>query len=163
MWAAICVSPHLLARNTRLSLLLAPPLTRRPPRLSFGIIWRCLREKRMHARTQRSHGPKPKPGAICTVNWRRREPFRMSTTSRHRRLRRTPNASTRTFAHSSARSNCRDAAREANCTSTASSVSDLLTAVSLPCNQPPRPPYARENSSSPVVISKSEDKANMIR
>ena len=70
----------------------------------------------MHARTRRSHAPKPKLGAICTVSWRGREPSRTPKTSPHRRLRRTPNASTRTFGHSSARSNRRDAAREASCT-----------------------------------------------
>jgi hypothetical protein len=103
---------------------------------SFGIIWRCLREKRMHARTRRSHAPKPKLGAICIVSWRGREPSRMPRTSPHRQRRRTPNASTCTFGHSSARSNRRDAAREASCTSMASFVSDLPTAVSLPRDQP---------------------------
>src|SRR5262249_33520119 len=82
--------------------------------------------------TRRSHAPKPKLGAICTVSWRGPEPSRMLKTSPHRRLRRTPSASTRTFGHSSARSKRRDAAREASCTSMASSVSNLLTAVSPP-------------------------------
>jgi hypothetical protein len=90
----------------------------------------------MHARTRRSHAPKPKLGEICIVSWRGREPSRMPKTSPHRQLRRTPNASTRTFGHSSARSNRRDAVREASCTSMASSVSDLPTAVGLPHNQP---------------------------
>jgi hypothetical protein len=79
----------------------------------------------MHARTRRSHVPKPKLGAICIVSWRGREPSRTRKTSPHRRLRHTPNGSTRTFGHSSARSKRRDAAREANCTSMASCVSDL--------------------------------------
>ena len=85
----------------------------------------------MNARTRRSHAPKPTLGEICTVSWRGREPSRTPEPSPRRRLRRTPNASTRIFGHSSARSNRRDAEREASCTSMASSVFDLPTAVSL--------------------------------
>src|SRR5262245_20674594 len=110
----------------------------------------------MHARTRRAHAPKPKLGAICIVSWRGREPSRTPRTSPHRRLRRTPNAFTRTFGHSSARSNRRDAAREASCTSIASSVFDLAMAVSLPRNQLGPPPAL-------VLDLAGEDKANMIR
>jgi len=99
---------------------------------SFGIIRRCQRKKR-HACTRRSHTPKPRLGASCTVSWRGREPSRTPKTSPHRRLRRTPHASTRTSGRSSARSNRHDTAQEASCTSIASSVSDLPTAVSLRC------------------------------
>jgi len=120
---------------------------------SFGIIWRCLREKRMRARTRRSHAPKPELGAICIVSWRGREPSRMPKTSPHRRLRRTPNASTRTFGHSSARLNRRDAAREASCTSTASSVSDLPMAVSLPRNQPRTALCTEKTQRSPLPVA----------
>ena len=90
----------------------------------------------MHARTSRSHAPKPKLGEICTVSWRGRERSRTPEPSPRRRLRRTPNTSTRIFGHSSARSNRPDAEREASCTSMASSVSDLPTAVSLPRDGP---------------------------
>jgi hypothetical protein len=90
----------------------------------------------MHGRIRRSHAPKPKLGEICTVSWRGREPSKTRKPSPRRRLRRTPNASTRIFGHSSGRSNRRDAEREASCTSMASSVSDLPTAVGLPHNQP---------------------------
>jgi len=86
----------------------------------------------MHARTRRSHAPKPTPGATCTVSLRGREPYRMRKKSPPRRRRRTRSASTHTFGPSSARSNRRDTAREASCTSTASSASGLPTTRSRP-------------------------------
>jgi hypothetical protein len=103
----------------------------------------------------------PKLGAICTVSWRGRAPSRMPRTSRHRRLRRTPNASTRTFGHSSAPSNRRDALREASCTSIAGSVSDLPIAVSLPRNQLVVAPSTQKTHRCPLTTG--EDKAHMIR
>src|SRR6478672_639759 len=70
----------------------------------------------------------------------------MPKTLPHGRLRRTPNGSTRTFGHSSARSNRHDAAREASCTSMEGSVSDSPMAASLASNLP-RTAYPRENQS----------------